>query len=80
MITEDRENQAQRDNWVTGKLDELIKSGRADKIEDVGEYDPPERTRSRRPDFVIQRFDENGKLISGQHDEDAKRLEVPWDQ
>ncbi len=80
MITEDRENQIQRDNWVTGKLDELIKSGRADKLAAGEEYNPPERSHTRRPNFVLRRFDENGKLIGGEHDDDAKRLEVPWEQ
>ena len=74
MVSEDRENQAQRDSWVTGKLDELIQAGRTDKPEDVGEYNPPERSNTRDGGRITIRFDDD------EDDKDApKRIEVPWD-
>jgi hypothetical protein len=76
MIGEDRDNQTQRDAWVRGKIEELISDGRADKLEDGQEYDPPKRDKNRRRGFSSVTI-VNGEVITDSEDE--LRIEVPWD-
>lgn len=81
MFGEDRENQKKRDAWVSDKLKEFISSGRADKIDDVGEYNPPHRTHTRRePESLKQELDKLRSEAEGKAEKEApKRIEIPWD-
>jgi len=62
MAAHDRDFQKQRDRWVAQKLEQHIKSGRADKLEDGETYDPPRRQRT--------------EIITV--DPDKMRIELPW--
>lgn len=79
MIGEDREHQPKRDDWVRGKLEELISDGRADKLAAGKTYDPPKRDKSRRnTDFHSGVTIVNGEIVKDD-DNRPPRIEVPWD-
>ena len=76
MYGDDRENQSSRDEWVRGKLEELISEGRADKLAEGETYNPPERDKDRGGDFrSITIVD--GEVV--EEDTSPPRIEVPWD-
>lgn len=78
MIVDDRDLQPKRDEWVRGKLHELISSGRADKLAEGETYDPPKRDKSRRnSEFHSSVTIVDGKVV--REDTGPPRIEVPWD-
>lgn len=74
MAGDDREDQAERDQWVKEKLEALIASGRADTLESGETYEPPTRShlnRDRAEEMRLQMMDDDDP-------EAPLRIKIPW--
>lgn len=78
MIGEDGENQSKRDSWVRDRIEELISDGRADKLKEGETYAPPKRDKNRRDNSHSSITIVDGKIVK-ESDNEALRIEVPWD-
>jgi len=73
MAAQDREPQEKRDKWVAEQLEKIIKSGRADKLEEGKTIKWPRRGKDERRNVSWKIRDGRRVQVDG-----PPRIEIPW--